>query len=145
MPYAQPADLLTVGLPSAALGTLTTAQIGAALQNASDRADACFRARWGSNAVPLLAWDTTITLAVAAIASYELMLVRGYQPTAGGDDNFRRRYDDALRYLGDVQRQQAHPNVTLAQIGAPGAAQPGVTSFSVVNLANGCTGTNRGW
>jgi len=143
--YASQADLLLVGLPQTAVGTLGATTIAAALQNASDFADGFFRARWGTNAVPLLAWDTEVTEAVAKIAAYRLMRQRGFNAAAGADKGFREGYDDAVDWLDRVQRQQAHPHVTLAATSQPGTPQPKVVSSSVVNLANGRRAPNRGW
>lgn len=144
MAYASQTDLTNIGLPAAALGTLTVAQIGAALQNASDRADAAFRARYGNTSVPLVAWDSTITHAVAKLAAYELMVVRGMKPGGPDWELFHSRYQDALDYLDRVQRQQAHPLVTLAA-GATANQQPNLVSTSVVDLSSGATSAKRGW
>lgn len=144
MAYATLTDLITVGLPAAALGTLTTAQQAAALQNASDRADASLRARYGNTAVPLLAWDSTITQAVAKMATFELMVVRGMKPGGPDWELFSMRNTDAIEYLDRVQRQQAHPLVTLAN-NATAPQQPNLTSSSVVDLSTGATQPTRGW
>lgn len=144
MAYASQTDLTNVGLPANALATLTTQQISAALQSASDRADAAFRARYGINSVPLVTVDSTIVQAVAKMAAYELMVVRGMKPGGPDWELFKTRYDDAIAYLDRIQRQQAHPLVTLAG-GASAPQQPNLASSSVVNLSNGASGTNRGW
>lgn len=144
MSYASQTDLTTVGLPASALGTLTTQQINGVLQSASDYADTFFRARWGTNAVPLAAWDTSVTLAVAQIAAHWLLRVRGYSPNSTADQRFQQGFEEAVEWLGKVQRQQAHPNVTLAS-NATKTQQPNLVSTSVVDLSNGATGNNRGW
>lgn len=149
MPYASQADLTDIGLPVAALGTgvtaVTTAQITKALQDASDFADSFFRARWGQNAVPLLVWDTSVTKHVALVAAYYVMNVRGYFAESEQNKRFRDGYDDACDWFNKVQRQQAHPLVTLATGGAIGQQQPNLISSSVVNLSSGATSGNRGW
>lgn len=144
MAYATQTDLTTVGLPTNALGPITAAQITAALQNASDRADASFRARYGPTAVPLVLWDSTITQAVAKVAAFELMVIRGMKPGGPDWELFRSRYDDAIEYFDRIQRQQAHPQVTLAG-GATAPQQPNLTSTSVVDLSSGATASKRGW
>lgn len=144
MAYASSSDLTNIGLPATALGNLTAGQIAAALQNASDRADASFRARYGATAVPLVAWDSTITQAVAKIATFELMVVRGMKPGGPDWELFRGRYNDAIEYLNAIQRQQAHPLVTLAG-GATAPNQPNLVSSSVVDLSSGATASKRGW
>jgi phage gp36-like protein len=145
MAYAQQPDLITVGFNANVQGTLTLGQINAALQNASDFADGFFRARYGAGSCPVLAWDSSVIEAVAKIAAYRLIVIRGYNPNNSGDVNFRLQFDDAVRWLGMVQRQQAHPNVTPATTSGNGAVQPQVISKSVVNVSNGGTAPNRGW
>lgn len=144
MAYATQTDLTNVGLPAVALGNLTTPQILAALQNASDLADASFRARYGATAVPLVTWDSTITQAVAKIAAFELLVVRGHKPGGPDYNLFRQRYDDGVAFLQAVQRQQAHPLVTLAG-NATARQEPSLSSSSVVDLAGGGRAPNRGW
>jgi phage gp36-like protein len=144
MAYATQTDLTRIGLPSNALLTLDAEQIAAALQNASDRADAYLRARYGNTSVPLAKWDSTITEAVSKIAAYELMNLRGHKPGGPDWELWRSRQQEALEYLGQIQRQQAHPLVTLAG-GAQAPQQPNLTSTSVVDLSSGATSPTRGW
>ena len=144
MPYATQADLTNVGMPAAALGSLTTAQINATLQAASDYADTFFRARWGAGSVPLQQWDTAVTHAVAKIASLWLVRVRGYDPRSTADQRFQQGYDEAVAWLDKVQRQQAHPLVTL-KANSVAIQQPTLLSTSVVNLSSGGRSGNRGW
>lgn len=144
MAYATQADLTNVGLPAAALATLSAGQISAVLQAMSDHADAAFRARYGTSAVPLAAWDTTITEAVAKLAAFRLMVIRGMKPGGPDWELFRTGWVDAEAYLDRIQRQQAHPQVTLAG-NATAPQQPNLTSTSVIDLSNGATGPNRGW
>ena len=150
MAYATIADLTSVGLPASALGNLTAAQINAELQAASDFADGFFRARWGTAALPLADWDSTVTRAVAQIAAVYLLRVRGYAANSTADQRFQTAHDEAVAWLGQVQRQQAHPKVTLAnETSGPNPSarlqQPSLITSSVVNLATGATGRTRGW
>lgn len=143
--YAEISDLLAYGLPSTALGTLTTTQQTKALEQASRKLDSFFAARYGQDAVPLLVWDTTVTEAVAKIAAYDLLVVRGYNPASSADVNIRIRHDDAMRWAEKVQKQQAHPTVTPAVQTLPTYQQAYVISSSVTNLSSGGTNRNRGW
>lgn len=150
MAYATQADLLNVGFPSSALGTLTTPQVTAALENASEYADGYFRARWGSDSVPLVEWDSAVTDAVCKIAALRLLRVRGYNPQSSADQRFLEGAREAEAWLDKVQRQQAHPLVKLKSEGSPGGAdpqprEPKLYSTSVVDLASGARGQNRGW
>ena len=145
MAYAAMADVYNLGVPAQAVGFLSTTQQTAILQASSDYADGFFRARWGSTAVPLVSWDAAVTEAVAKIAAYRMIRVRGFKSNASADGELRQAHDDAVNWLHLVQRQQAHPLVTLANANAPGAIQPNLVSSSVVNVLTGATGKNRGW
>lgn len=144
-PYASITDVQNLGLPTQALTSLSPVQENAILQAASDYADTFFRARWGTQAVPLVAWDSSVTIAVAQIAAYRMMKVRGFRSNAGADNELQKGFDQAVEWLGKVQRQQAHPKVTLLLNGAPGSIQPMLISTSVINVLTGARGTNRGW
>lgn len=147
MAYCGPSDLVMVGWSANAQGQLTVAQITQACANASDVADGYFRARYGVGSCPLQAWDSSITLAVAKIAVWYLICIRGFNPNATADANFRTQYEDAIAFLNAVQRQQAHPNVTPqgSLTTNPGAQQPQLISSSVVDLSLGRRAPNRGW
>lgn len=142
MPYATVAELYVYGAPEKAFGQLSTPTKEAALAAASNDVDTYLRGRYS---LPLSAWDSSITEATCRIAAYNLLSVRGYNPASGSDVNIQDRYNAAIAWLRLVQKQQAHPNVTPAQIDTPNWNQPTVISSSVVNLATGAKGTNRGW
>lgn len=144
MAYAQQTDLVNVGLPQTALVDLQPTQIAAQLQAASDFADSFFAARYGRANVPLQAWDSSVTLAVARVAVWYLMTTRGIQSGSSDFDTFRLGFTDAETWLNKVQRQQAHPLVTLAG-GAVAPQQPNLVSSSVVSIASGRRAPNRGW
>lgn len=145
MAYCAGQDLLNLALPIPALSPLVQAQVAAVCQAESDVADGYFRGRWGYSAVPLLAWDTSVTFAVARRAAFSLMRVRGLKPDGADWKLFESVHTEATAWLDKVQRQQAHPLVILANGSAPGGAQPIVISSSVVNLSNGCRAPTRGW
>jgi hypothetical protein len=142
--YAQQSDLLNVGLPQAALVDLLTPQIAAQLQAGSDFCDTFFAARWGRANVPLATWDSSVTLANARVTVWYLMTTRGIQSGSPDWDIFRTGYTDAVEWLNKVQRQQAHPLVTLAG-GGLAPQQPNLVSSSVVSIASGRRAPNRGW
>jgi len=142
--YATQADLTNLGVPLAALATLTTQQINAVLLSASDFADTFFRARWGQTAVPLLTWDTAVTMAVARVAALHLLRIRGYNPNSTADQRFQQGYDESVAWFHMVQRQQAHPLVTLAN-NAQVPISPLLLTYSVTYTATGATKPNRGW
>ncbi len=144
MAYAALSDLLAVGMPAQALGSLSPLQVATALQSASDKLDSYFRGRYGNGPSPLLlTWDTEVTKAVAKMASYELLGLRGVKPDKPRP--FAAENADAVQWCRDVQRQQAHPLVTVAAAPLAGSVQPNLVSSSVINLATGARGPNRGW
>jgi phage gp36-like protein len=146
MAYAALSDFFTYGMPSQAQGQITNAQILAALQDASDELDGYFRGRFGDGPSPLLlAWDTQVTKAVCKIAAYNVISVRGYDPTSSSDVSFKTNRDEAIFWCEKVQRQQAHPIVTVAGTPLAGSVQPNLISSSVVNLATGARAPQRGW
>jgi hypothetical protein len=145
MAYCTGQDIINLALPVRSLSPLTQGQIVAACQAQSDRADGMMRGRYGTSALPLLTWDTAVTEAVAKMAAFALMRLRGMKPDSDDWKTFKSAADEGVDYFDMVQRQQMHPLVTLANGSAPGGAQPQVLSSSVVDLATGRTAANRGW
>lgn len=119
MAYATAAQLKTLSVAAAALASVSAADQTAALQAASDLADSYLRSRY---TMPLTAWADDLRRAVCAIATYDLMSHRGYNPETGGDPNIRARYDDAIRWLEKVASGQISPSVTDS---APAASEAG--------------------
>lgn len=141
--YATLADLYALGgAPQEAYIDVDTLTQTAALASASENADDHMRARYS---LPLIAWGTSITENVCRIAAYKLLTHRGYANASGGDSNIRQQYDDAMAFFDRVQKQQAHPYVVPQPNDTPDYQQPFVSSFSVVDVATGRTGPNRGW
>lgn len=143
--YAQIADLFSYGLREEARADIPDSVLSANLIAASATVDGYLRGRYGEGSMPLLAWDTEITMWTAWIAVYLIMSgPRGYAAN-GVDDNIRARFDDAHRMLARTQRQDYHPICTPRTAQGSTAIQPLVQSWSVVNLATGATGASRGW
>lgn len=142
MSYASLADLYTLGAPEKSFGQLTDTQKLAALESASTIVDTYLRGRYS---LPLLAWGFSITEATCRIAAYNVLSVRGFNPAVGGDSNIRSRYEDAMKFLDKVQRQQAHPDLTPQPDNSPSHDQPFVITSSVVNVATGAIRRTRGW
>jgi phage gp36-like protein len=143
--YASPADFQNYGLLTAALKSLTNAQVVAALNEASDEVDSYLAARYP---LPLVAWGTTITKAACVIASWNLLSLRGFDPNNGIDQAVKMRYDDQIAWLTRVQKQMAHPQgieTTPSPSDSPQFLQPTVYSGSMVGIAYGNTARNRGW
>jgi phage gp36-like protein len=108
MSYATQDALYRLGLPEKALRGVPQPTINNALEAASRLADSYLRARY---TLPLTAWDEALTWAVAAIAAYDLMAVRGYDPARGADEVLRLRYEDAIRWLERVAAGVVSPEM----------------------------------
>lgn len=141
--YVAPSDLATYGLPATALATTTSPQQSAACEEASRELDGRVAGRYGSDSLPFVTWDTIITGIAARIAVYRLMTIRGYNPAAGQDDLLYQNFKAAIVDCEKIQKQQLHPRVTFTS--AKATPQPVVISSSVINVAHGTTGPNRGW
>lgn len=140
-PFATLADLAASGLVSTAFGALTSDQRSQALADATDELASYFRARY---AMPLSAWDASVIKATLKVAAWNLLTLRGFNPSAGADITIRQGYEDAIEWAKSVQRGAAHPQVTEARQDVK-FERPRVISSSVVAVGSGCTAPNRGW
>ena len=129
--YATLSDLYAHGLPSAALQSVSTSDQQSALDARNAWADGKLSGRYQ---LPLLAWDVDLRMAVAQLTAYDLLVRRGYNSAAGADINVRLRYQDAIKWFDDVERQNVHPNVT--------QSQPPGTSYDAPTVL---TSPTRGW
>lgn len=142
-PYAALSDLGTYGIPSTALGTLTTAQQQAALDAAAGTIDEHISGRY---ALPLQApIPVVFTERCCVIAGWRLMMVRGTNPESTDYKMLRQRFLDAMSDLGQIQRQALHPIAAGQTSGPGGGQQPTVLSSSVAWSNSGATAPNRGW
>lgn len=142
MGYAVLADLYRYGAPATAFGDISTSDQQAGLDEASAKVDEFLGARYP---LPLISWPTSITEYACRIAAWNLISVRGYNPAMGGDENLRARYDDAIRQLTLIQKQQMHPNVVPQPNQNVTFEQPAVYTFSAVDMGTGATDNDRGW
>lgn len=135
MGYATQQDAVDYGLVPSALGLdVTPAQVQKALDTRSAYADGKMRARYGYQNVPLPApYDPSIVQAVVHLATFDLLSRRGFDQANPNDVAVKIRYDAAVKFFDDVERQTQHPNVAIAAApstaSAPPVAQPFVTSL----------------
>ena len=158
-------DLTTYGLPATAMGPVPVATQTACLRGASDEAYSKMGQRY---APPWQAWDIKTVMVVCAIAAFEIVNVRGYNPNNAADVYYKTRADSARKWLNEVEKSTAHPLITPAA-NAPSAQynQPVVISQSALAVGGGSnssgeqgygfaappsaqsnappTGSNRGW
>ena len=110
--YATVADLSGAGgIALPALARLDNATKEAAIVAASGEADGYLRSR---GRLPLISWDATLTRYVVALAVYDLMSNRGFNPGQGADVQIRLRYEDAVAWLRRVGKGEIHPLVVFS-------------------------------
>jgi len=125
MSYCDPSDLPLYGLSATALAPIPLLTQQAACDEASEICDTYFRDRYQ---LPLVAWGIDVRGAAAKIAVYNLMSTRGFNVSQGADQNIRLRYEDTLKWLLQVARQEVQANVTPTQDQAPGYDDPSVVT-----------------
>ena len=108
--YASTTDLARLGISSAALQGVATATQEAALDACSAVADGYLRAR--GYVLPLTTWSDDLTRAVAVLAAFDLLVTRGYDPSAGTDDVLLKRVEMATSWLRDVAASRITPALT---------------------------------
>jgi phage gp36-like protein len=123
--YATIDQLHTFGAPASTFGSLTDQQKTDALEAASREADGSLRAR---GTLPLTAWEDDLTSKVCAIATMELLVIRGFNPNAGADALLVKRSDDAKAWLRGVAKGEIHPDVTYSASPSTSYARPRVVS-----------------
>lgn len=109
--YCTSADLL---LPSQALSELQPSDIQSAIIKASSEADSYISVVIPLPLRPPIDPDTSLPVyppalvnAVAQMATYRAMLMRGYAPMPGQNDSIQQGYKDAKAFLKDVSTADA--------------------------------------
>lgn len=120
MAYATTTDLANYGLSQAALTNFTGPQQQAALQAASDEADSYLRSQFQ---LPLIDYDTSLTIKVCQVAAETLIMARGFNPD-GADETYVLNAKNARMWFRDVAMGKAVPGITDSSSGS----SPGVTS-----------------
>ena len=97
--YASRTDLYRLGVAEGALANVATADQDQALEDNSRLADSYCRPR---HSVPFPSpYPREIVRAVCAMAAWDLLSVRGYNPEAGGD-SLMQRAEKAVLWLRDI-------------------------------------------
>jgi phage gp36-like protein len=91
--YATIAQLSLSGVQPAALSGFTDPQKNAALLSASRLLDGYLRSKF---TLPLVQAGDDLARATAIVAAYDLMVSRGYNPSAGGDPIILTRYKEII-------------------------------------------------
>lgn len=145
--YADQTDLTTIGLTAGALTNFTSPQLDGALMRASAVADSYLQSRYD---LPLSSWGKDLARCVAIIAAYDLLSVRGYNPNAAADVNWRQRYLDQLAWLEQVSKGiQSPAYIADSSTTASGPSTGTSTDGSIVTSTQGgfgmVTSPVRGW
>lgn len=104
--YITDAELLSLGLPGAALSVVAVATRDQARVAASDEASGYLKKRYG---LPILGWGTDLKRKVADLAAYDLMTFRGFDPGSESGALIVKRRDDAVLWLRDVSNGVVEP------------------------------------
>lgn len=101
-------QLSQYGLPSAVLAVITPVIQQAELDAADELVNGYLRVRY---TLPLASFGLDLVRHTCAIAAYNLICVRGYNPQAANDEHLRARYEDAMSYLKAVSKAQLDPGI----------------------------------
>lgn len=129
--YTTPSLLPNYGVQAAALQRVPNDVQIASCVAASSQADSFISQRYP---LPLIAFDYDLVLRVSHIAIWLCLANVGRNPEAGYDDQINLRYEQAMAFLGQVQRQAANLNVLFNQPPSPKFNLPAVI-----------TSPQRGW
>ena len=133
--YAARTDLTRFGISEKALTNVSTETQDAALEAASRVADSYLRSRY---ALPLAGYGDDLKRAVCAIAAWDLLSTRGYDPHRGSDEAVRMRADDAKGWLKDISAGKA---AVSGGVTTPGPSRPS----RVATAASVRSDSKRGW
>ena len=75
---------------------------------ASEFADGYLASRFK---LPLASWGTDLRIAVASVAAWTTLCMRGFNPDSPGDSVIRQRRDDAEKWLDKVSRGSIVPGI----------------------------------
>lgn len=106
--YCDREQLALYGLPPKALARFTSEEQDRALEAASWTIDGYLRTRYN---MPIVRWGLDLTRCTASIASYDLMVQKGFDPGLAADEQLRLRYQDALNWLRSVQNGVIDPGL----------------------------------
>ena len=146
--FATLADVLLVGLPTSALGTLTTQSQQACVDWANGAAGSMLAGRFpniNTGGGSGWSWDYSVVGYVAAIAWKRILDRRGRNPsTANADKLIDDNYADAMAWFRGVQDQSIHPQITGGEPAGSTSQGPVMISSSVAWTDSGCRAANRG-
>jgi phage gp36-like protein len=139
--YATVTDMQNLGLPDVALVNVSSAVINDTLAKSSGTINSFMRAQYS---LPLSTpYPDEVVWCCVCIASYRLMVWRGYNPHEF-DAEIRKRYEDCMDWLRMLARGEvaldADADATPAREGAPrvtGQGNPRIQAGVVTNALRG--------
>jgi phage gp36-like protein len=149
-PYATVSDLTLYGAPAAAFAANTPEQEQAAIDAANALADSYLGKRYD---LPLQEWGADLVRAVAVIATYDLIVVRGSNPESPGNADLHARWQAAMDWLAGIAEQKIDPQAIVEAEGGGGGGAGGAEGEFVVSVSSGASGqfvvgpsrSGRGW
>jgi phage gp36-like protein len=133
-------DLGSLGLPGQLLAGLPAVQQQQALDSASAKVDSYLGAHF---TLPLTAYGQDIIEAEVNLASYQLLVARGFNPEAGPDKAIKERYDETVKWLQGIAEGDLVPNVADSSSG--GAVGGPFVATSAQRGWNGTPGIGSGF
>jgi len=97
--YAQPSDLTAFGVSSDALDAMDPADVVRSLQGSSAVIDSAMRSRYK---LPFTRVGLDIARCCCILSVYDLLVVRGYNPAAGADENLLLRVQQERSWLKQI-------------------------------------------
>jgi phage gp36-like protein len=149
-PYAVTTDLTLYGAPAGAFAATTPEQQAAAVSAANALADDYLGRRF---ALPLSQWGPDLVRAVAVIATYDLIVVRGSNPEAPGNADLHARWQAAIDWLKGIAEGNVTPQLIKGNPTATGGGATGGEGEFVASVSSDATGrfvvslpvSGRGW
>lgn len=139
MAYPTLADLAACGLPPTALATISNADKTQALEDNSALADTYIGDKYQ---LPLSApYDRALIRMICYLAAWDLLGLRGYNPSDPTDQVVQYKADQAMKFLIRVAEGQARLNVTQ---GAPAYYEADVYTNTERGFNDGGDGTTTG-
>lgn len=107
-PLISDAELLSMGIAANALAAIPTGDRDLARAAATSLALSYWQKR---HKLPILSVGDAEKRAIAHIATYDLLVSRGYQSGVGGDDTIEKRFEHAIAWLRDCARGIVEPEI----------------------------------
>lgn len=118
--YTNPSLLANYGIQANALKRIANDVQNAACVSASRKIDGYISDRYP---LPLVAFDYDLVEYASKIAIWDAICNIGFNPDDGQDGTIAKNYNDALEFMGRVQRQSANLCVSFNSPATPGAFQ----------------------